>query len=192
MVYHRPKFMVSKNEATRKLINAVKRGNLNSAKRQFNRGANVTVKNVRYNTNNNNLKYTNLYNLIRYGNIPNNNVKKQLYSLIANKGYNVATRNKEIEEALEKNRQNKIKEEEYRKKLRDSIQETRMLRRLRKNYKDEQERLRPVVLARKRLTNMNTAMTYKNGKPEGLSIKIPKNRTRRVHFYNNTIAVENV
>lgn len=175
MPFHRPSFLVTKNEATRKLVNAIKSGNINSVKRQINRGANVTSKNVS--------------NIMR-----NYNMKKNLRNLLESRGalktkkFETLTAHlntmpkyrrspEEIENIMYYATMSKARMENQKEKYEKNRQ-----KRLISNYQKQQESMRPMVMARKRLSNMNAAMTYKNGKPQGLSIKIPKNTTRKVYF----------
>ena len=179
MKFHRPKSWVSKNEATRKLFNAIRRGNTNSAQRQLNRGANITAKQKNhYNRN------RNLYDVINdtFTHYDNANTHEYLMKFIANKGYNMKKReNQKIEEAAkhQENMFKMVEESRKRNKMYIAKIEKERLNKLKSEYHREQEKLRTLVNARKRLAEENAAVIYNHGKPQGLSIKIPKTKTRK-------------
>ena len=192
---HRPNFLVSKNNATRKLFHAIARGNINSATRQIRRGANITAK-----MKNQQNKNVNLYNIIN-SKYPNDReatewtsvleTRKRLIRFLKNSGFNTKPKENAANKAWNEER------ERFQQKLFEMVMESRkrnreyVLQRRKEEKEKKEKRIKTLQnLARKRLSNMNSRMTYTNGKPEGLSIRIPKNRTRRVHFENNSIPVK--
>ena len=184
MPLHRPSFMVSKTEATRKLLNAIKNGNSNSIKRQLNRGANITSANVANALKNYTMK-KNIRKLLESRGAPK--ISPILPTLTAR--INEIPIRRRTQEEIENAKYYHLQREEQKARQKEK-EERNKQKKLIANYQKQQEKMRTIALARKRISNQNAAMTYKNGKPEGLKIKIPKNRTRRVHYYNNTLPVK--
>jgi hypothetical protein len=89
MPFHRPSFLVSKRNATRKLVNALNKGNIESAKRQLQRGVYMNMSNEN--------EYSNLYNTVKASKTLTNNQKNEAIELLRNHGFPVGKKERLLE-----------------------------------------------------------------------------------------------